>query len=98
MHAFNGWADKFLRTPVNGLGDLYVGASGLSSPITWAAAYHDFRAATGVARYGGELDFLLSYRSPWSQTFAIKGAVYDADAFSTDTYKIWLWTAYRFPG
>ena len=25
LHAFNGWADKFLATPVNGIKDMYVG-------------------------------------------------------------------------
>jgi hypothetical protein len=26
LHKFQGWADKFLTTPVNGLADLYVNA------------------------------------------------------------------------
>src|SRR3546814_9939519 len=26
LHAFNGWADKFLTTPANGLRDLYLDA------------------------------------------------------------------------
>nr|NIP14432.1 hypothetical protein [Pseudomonadales bacterium]NIX07721.1 hypothetical protein [Pseudomonadales bacterium] len=95
-HAFNGWVDKFLGTPTEGLQDLLFRLDGPLGPLSWQIRYHDFRAATGGARYGSELDFLVAYTAPWRQSFALKGGFYDADRFSVDTTKIWLYTAYAF--
>lgn len=96
LHKFNGWADKFLNTPTNGLRDLYVSLSGSLDAFGWLATYHEFTAATGGARYGNELDWQITYRSSWQQQFAFKGAYYGADELSTDTLKLWLSTAYAF--
>ncbi len=58
LHKFNGYADKFLNTPADGLRDLYVFARGLKLPgeLTGYVAYHDFQADDGGADYGQELD------------------------------------------
>ena len=96
LHAFNGWADKFLVTPANGLEDLYVRADGPAGPLRWLAVYHEFRPSTGSGRYGSEFDFQLTYTASWKQTFAFRGALYDADNFSTDTSKLWLYSSYSF--
>jgi len=95
-HAFNGWVDKFLSTPANGLNDLMIRLDGPLGPVKWQVRYHDFRADTGGSRYGSELDFVAVYASPWKQTFALKGGFYSADEFSKDASKIWLWTSYSF--
>lgn len=95
-HAFNGWADKFLSTPLNGLNDLMIRLDGPLGPVKWQLRYHDFRANTGDAKYGTEFDFLATYAAPWKQTFALKGGFYSADDFSQDASKIWLWTSYSF--
>ena len=58
--------------------------------------YHDFRADTGGADYGTETDAVVSWRAPWDQTFAFKAAAYDADTFSSDVSKLWVWTAWGF--
>ncbi len=94
LHKFNGWADKFLTTPGPGLDDLYVSASGKAGNFGWTVAFHDFTSDEGSVDYGTEWDAELSWKARWGQTFAVKGAIYDADAFSTDTRKIWLYTAY----
>lgn len=96
LHAFNGWADKFLTTPVDGLEDLYLRANGPLGPIAWMLVYHDFRAATGDTRYGDEFDFQLAWTAPWKQGFVLRGAVYGADEFATDTTKFWALTTYSF--
>lgn len=96
LHAFNGWADKFLTTPVNGLQDLHVYVDGPLGPVQWMLRYMVFHAATGDARYGDEFDFQIEYRAPWRQSFAFKGALYNADEFSTDTAKLWLESGYAF--
>ena len=37
LHAFNGWADKFLSTPVNGIEDLYFRVRWPGRPAALAA-------------------------------------------------------------
>ena len=96
LHKFNGWADKFLNTPTDGLVDFYVQLTGRVADIGWLASFHDFSADSISATYGSELDWQLTYQSSWNQTFAFKGAYYSADTFSSDTLKIWLWTNYTF--
>jgi len=95
-HKFNGWADKFLVTPVNGLRDLYVKVEGPLGPTAWALIYHDFTADNGGADYGTEIDGVLTYKAEWGQTFGLKFAYYDADAFATDTTKGWIYTGFKF--
>jgi hypothetical protein len=99
LHKFNGWADKFLGTPGAGLEDLYLQLNGKFGPEgrwAWLAAYHDFQAETRSQDYGTELDLQLTYRSRWDVVFGLKAAFYDADTFSTDTDKVWFWSAYTF--
>lgn len=88
-HAFNGWADKFLATPANGLVDGYVSVSGKVSGVKLMAVYHDFSADTGGADYGTEMD-LLAVKKFGPYTVLAKYAAYSADSFATDTDKLWL--------
>ncbi len=96
LHKFNGWADKFLNTPPDGLQDLYVQFNGSVADIGWTAVYHRFTPDSVSGTYGNEFDWQFTYQTNWAQTLALKGAYYDADTFSVDTLKIWLWTAYTF--
>jgi hypothetical protein len=95
LHKFNGWADRFLNTPTNGLQDLFLQLNGTFGPTAWTVVYHSFGADTGGAKYGDELDFNLGYTAPWKQSFGFKGAFYNADEFSVDVSKIWVWTSYK---
>ena len=102
LHAFNGWADKFLVTPANGLRDLYLDAGyrfADASPLkglTLRALWHDFDATRGGASYGRELDLLASYPLRKNVIALVKFAHYDADAFATDTTKGWVSIEARF--
>jgi len=96
LHKFNGWADKFLNTPPNGLEDLYLQLSGKAGPIGWIARYHDFTSDSASIDYGTELDLQLLYKAPCGAAVGLKGALYDANQFSVDTDKWMLWTAYKF--
>ncbi len=40
LFKFNGWADKFLTTPSNGLVDWYVSGEGRIGSLAWIVAYH----------------------------------------------------------
>ncbi len=95
-HAFNGWADKFLTTPPDGLRDLYFVVDGKVSVLRFSVRYHDFNSDTEGRNYGTEIDFQTLYTAPWGQLIAFKGAFYSADGFAANTDKLWLWTQYRF--
>ena len=95
-HKFNGWADLFLVTPVNGLKDLYVQVDGPLGPTKWALIFHNFTADNGGADYGTEFDGIITYKADWGQTFGVKFAFYDADTFATDTTKGWIYTGFKF--
>ena len=89
LHAFNGFADKFLGTPPGGLQDLYVSA-GVKLPkgFILKAAYHHFFAdddGFGADDYGDEIDLVLVKKINDHATFIAKAAYYDADEFATDT-------------
>ncbi|MEO8020096.1 MAG: hypothetical protein ABI769_19990 [Pseudomonadota bacterium] len=62
LHKFQGWADKFLATPPNGIEDLYATASvtlkGVSvlDTLGFIVSYHDYNAERISAAYGSEWD------------------------------------------
>lgn len=89
-HAFNGWADKFLVTPPEGLNDAYVKAVGKVAGLKLIGVYHDFSADVGGADYGSEIDLLVAKKFNDTFTGLIKYADYSADSFSKDTSKVWL--------
>ena len=96
LHKFQGWADKFLVTPANGLDDRYASVSGkfgsgkLEDKLGWTVAWHDFDADRGGADYGREWDASLSFPLPGALTGLLKLADYQSDGFARDTRKIWL--------
>jgi hypothetical protein len=64
LHAHNGWADKFLVTPIKGLQDRYLKATYKATGINkWIdntvvqLFYHDFNAVKGNDSYGTEWNF-----------------------------------------
>lgn len=102
LHAFNGWADKFLVTPPGGLRDIYLDASyrltrsGPLKGLAIRAVWHDFSAVSGGADYGREWNGQISY--PINQRISVlaKFARYEADRFGTDTTKGWFAIEARF--
>jgi hypothetical protein len=96
LFKFNGWADKFLTAPPNGLVDWYVSGEGRFGSLSWIAAYHDFGSDTGELSYGSELDVRTLYTTSWKQAFGFQAALYREDGFSSDTTKLWFWTEYGF--
>jgi hypothetical protein len=96
LHKFNGWADKFLTTPGDGLEDLYLSLSGHLGSVGWTLVGHDFSADNTGIDYGTEIDVQFSWKADWGQSFALKGAFYEADEHSVDTQKIWFISSYSF--
>jgi hypothetical protein len=102
LHAFNGWADKFLVTPPGGLEDVYVGAGGkfgrgrAAGKFAWALAWHDYRADQG-GDYGSEWDASLGFPLPGGIGGLVKLADYRSDGFARDTTKLWLQLEWKRP-
>lgn len=96
LHAFNGWADKFLTTPTNGLSDAYIDVGYTVAGKSWwgktaiRLAAHDFRSTRSDIHYGREFDVSLAKPLNKWLTGTIKGAHYDARNFATDTTKLWF--------
>jgi Alginate export len=103
LHAFQGWADKFLSTPNDGIRDLYVTVSAKPYDVKVAAIYHGFSSDHGSYNYGNELDLVAGrdFGKYWGA--AVNYAVYHADSNSqnvggpaTDVNKLWLTGTFKF--
>jgi hypothetical protein len=101
LHAFQGWADKFLATPTAGIDDGYVklgytlGKHGKFKSVSAVGYWHDFNAEQTSARYGSELDLQLVARTE-KMALTLKYADYRAISLFTDTDKLWLSVDYAF--
>ncbi len=96
LHAFQGWADKFLTTPGFGIRDTTLALSGNVAGASLMLAWHDYRADTAGLDLGQELNLQVSRTFASRYTLAAKFAEYRAEGFSTDTQKLWLTAEARF--
>ena len=98
-HKFNGWADKFLGTPKEGLEDVYLTAKGKVSGVKWAATYHDFSSDEGSIDFGNEIDLVATYQFNKNYGVLVKAANYsegDVGTAQTDTNKVWVQMTAKF--
>ncbi|MFM6854798.1 MAG: alginate export family protein [Sphingopyxis sp.] len=102
LHKFNGWADLFLATPVNGLRDYQIALARAfpagHSPIpglTMGVAWHRFEGDHGGAHYGDEWDAQIGFRIT-RVGVTLKYADYNASAFGRDTSKLWVQLDYQY--
>lgn len=99
LHAFNGWADRFLATPANGLEDLNVKILAKFADYSFVLAAHDFQAEATDDKFGQEVDFSVSKPLTSKLTGLLKFADFNADGsvtgFKNDTTKVWLQFAYK---
>jgi hypothetical protein len=92
---FQGWADKFLTTPPNGVRDLYLGGGygwkkiGKIDAITLQATWHRFDSDRLDQHYGNEIDLLAGVKLG-KTALSARYAHYEAKSFATDTRKLWL--------
>jgi hypothetical protein len=91
LHKFQGWADKFLNTPGDGVEDMYFEINGAAGPVTLAAIYHDFQAEDSSEDFGDEIDLVATWPVNEHVTTELKYAGFSADGDRyTDTDKLWL--------
>jgi hypothetical protein len=95
LHKFQGWADKFLTTPANGIRDAYASASyggvkTAAGPVSMLVAYHRFESDRLSQHYGNEWNAQLGLKAGRHVALLAKFADYRADRFATDTRKFWL--------
>ena len=95
-HKFQGFADKFLSTPGNGIDDFYAKVATKLGGVKLAAFYHNYSAVEGDADYGSEIDLVASYKVLEATTLVAKYANYDADDHATDTTKFWFMVNTKF--
>lgn len=94
LHAFNGWADRFLTTPVNGLQDGYLSWNRKFGKFGATVVYHDFNSDYANLDYGTEWDASLSWAIAKKWTYLAKVADYQADQYLADTTKLWMSVEY----
>jgi hypothetical protein len=102
-HAYQGWADRFLATPPQGLRDIYFTVVGKVLGAKVVAVYHDFETDKGSLDAGNEFDILAQKTFNQHYTVGVKYSDYNADreytavnAKSVDTEKFWLYGQVKF--
>lgn len=85
LHRFQGHADAFKVTPVNGVEDIYAGFSvykknvlGVKKVIFGAKGHH-FESARGGETLGQELDLFLAFKLNKHISAKLKGAVFERE-------------------
>ena len=99
LHKFQGWVDKFLATPVNGIEDTYLNLGGTFKAVgpldslAMLLSYHTYQAEHVNLDYGSEINLQLVAKMK-KFTATVKYGEYDADELLTDTSKYWLQLEY----
>jgi len=95
LHAFNGWADRFLNTPVDGLRDRYLGWNRKFGRFDATVVAHDFAADHGGRDFGNEFDASLALAITPRWTALAKIADFNGDEGPLDVTKAWLSLEYK---
>jgi hypothetical protein len=94
-HAFQGWADRFLATPADGLRDINFTLASKVAGTKLMFVYHHFQDDSGSIDFADEYDFLIVKKFGKHYSLLAKYAYYDGEddapgAFKKDTQKLWL--------
>ena len=108
-HAFQGWNDRFLVTPGDGVEDFILSALMKIKGANLVAAYHDIGSDNMSYDYGREFNLLLSRTFGKRYTLGLKYAAYDADrntsnlnrngahaGTANDVDKFWIWAQFKY--
>ena len=78
-HAFQGFADRFLATPGDGIRDIFATINMKVLGAQFSTSYHVFNAVRDDYRYGSEWDFLVERAFATRLLVGLKYADYRAD-------------------
>jgi len=105
-HAFQGWADRLLTTPSDGIKDLYFSAIAKIFNINFLVVYHDFSSDKDNYAYGTEINVQATRQLYKKFIIGLKYADYNADRNSLnvirnnnvarDTSKFWAWLQFNY--
>lgn len=96
LHKFQGWADKFLVTPPNGIRDLYASGgysfkkAGPLGPVSILVGWHQYDSDRSSIDYGNEWNAQIGFKPMKKVAMTFKYADFDAKGFATDTRKFWV--------
>ncbi|MEM6414372.1 MAG: alginate export family protein [Pseudomonadota bacterium] len=97
LHKFQGFADRFLTTPVDGIQDVYgmIAAEkqsvGQLKAVGAKVFYHRFDTTTDGQDLGSEVNAIVSAKFNQQLSAEFRGALYRADTFGPpDVHKVWL--------
>lgn len=94
LHAFNGWADRFLTTPVNGLKDSYLGWNRKFGKLSANVVWHDYESDRMAIHYGREWNASVQWAFKPHWNAMLKLADFQADDIGFDVRKTWLSVEY----
>ena len=101
VHAFQGWADRFIGFPGAGVRDAYVlGSAKFEGALSLVTIFHNFQADDGGFDYGNEFDLQLT-KKIGKFTLALKHASYFGDenpaagATGIDKTVTWAFVNYK---
>lgn len=98
LHAFNGWADRFLVTPDRGLDDFYAGIAGSHDRYGWNLIWHRFTSEAGSTTLGDEFDASLSIKLHKTTSALFKLAhIADQDDRIAGVTKLWFMLDFALP-
>ena len=105
-HAYQGWADRFLATPADGIEDLYFTVAAKFLGFNFLGVYHDLSSNHDSYGYGSEIDVQLVRPLTRHFTLGLKYSDYNADgntvnatrngAIAKDVSKFWAWLAFKY--
>ena len=107
LHAFNGWADKFLATPRDGIKDTFLSASTILGGVNLTAVYRKYTSDNLGYDYGSEWNLQAAKKINKSLVLTAKYAAYSADdnannvarntsTLAKDIDKFWLMADVQF--
>ncbi len=102
-HAFQGWADRFLITPGDGIEDIYFTAAMKMFGTKFIASYHALSSDRDNYDYGTELDLLVTKTFKKHYTVGLKYSDYNTDQnnfnsanTAADVSKFWAYLQFKF--
>jgi len=91
LHAFQGWADKFLATPDGGIVDVFATVKYKAGRWNLTGVYHDFSSDVGSTDYGTEFDVAAATKLDDNYSILFKGAFFSGEPGGiADTSKFWI--------